>query len=919
MEQITIIQSADGTYSSEIGVSVEEWQSILLNKDITTSNYKEALMAFYKEPGHGATCSELGDKYFSQGKDAQKFNSWITQFGKAVSKHLNRFKLLRANGKECFWNIPMNPGKDLPNGKFQWTLRKELIQAIENLGWNELSWIPFYMEFADKLLEYKDNRKELTEIIYGLGRYVDYIKAMDGGHVNDIDPFSVYAIFNRGLKEENRIEILDYFKGKFNIKSKLPNNFDGVPIVNNQKATFYWKERIDTDIQPLWDFFEAVLSDDRLRITELFDIVQKQRGVKWNLTMGIFWIRPYQYIALDSKNRAYLPTIGIGVFDEKDLNSYSYFKLLDNVFKKMDNREIREKNIPEISINAWLANDIQNIWLVGYSIDGEISQYDRFIEESVWEGTFKDNVNADKKSLELVKTFKKGDAIILKSTSTRGVKHDQPFLRVKTIGIATSDIELIRKEDSTFCKCAVDYIYTKSKDFDGASYGSYRKAIHELKPEHQELRDYIYSILGRETMKTSKYDKYIELLRANKNLVLTGAPGTGKTFMAQKIAEEMGAEIQFVQFHPSYDYTDFVEGLRPINDGATNQIGFERKDGVFKEFCKKAVQNLINSQKSKDVLEKEQSWQDRLQQFANDAIENNTVFELTNKGKFTIVEIKESSIIVNNKDNVKTQNVVVNTNEIIDLLMNNVPLDNVHDIRIHFGRKFGTQPDSYAYIITKKLREMGKTEFSSGVDIITKKDYVFIIDEINRGEASKIFGELFYAIDPGYRGKKDIRVQTQYQNLVPSADVFAEGFYVPENVYILATMNDIDRSVESMDFAMRRRFTWKEVTPIETQDMLDELEPSIVSEAKERMNRLNAVIAETEGLGEAYMIGASYFLKLKESKCSFDLLWSLNLEPLLREYLRGFRGAKEILKALSNAYFGINENVAEGVEVEDED
>jgi len=283
--------------------------------------------------------------------------------------------------------------------------------------------------------------------------------------------------------------------------------------------------------------------------------------------------------------------------------------------------------------------------------------------------------------------------------------------------------------------------------------------------------------------KKGEIEDYINLLKTNYNLVLTGAPGTGKTYLTQQIAKEMGAVTKFVQFHPSYDYTDFVEGLRPFDRG-DGQIGFERRDGVFKEFCKLAAKS-----------------------------------------------IKEDSL-----GEVKNQ------------------------------------------------------------------PFVFIIDEINRGEASKIFGELFYAIDPGCRGGKDYLVQTQYQNLVPNTDVFAKGFYVPENVYILATMNDIDRSVESMDFAMRRRFTWKEVTPADTESMLNTL--PCAEDAKDTMGRLNKAIAETDGLGAAYMIGPSYFLKLGENGGDFDKLWGMNIEPLLKEYLRGFRKTAEIIDKFSKAYFG---------------
>ena len=409
-----------------------------------------------------------------------------------------------------------------------------------------------------------------------------------------------------------------------------------------------------------------------------------------------------------------------------------------------------------------------------------------------------------------------------------------------------------------------------------------------------------------------KYSEYIDLLKENHNLVLTGAPGTGKTFMAQAIAEEMGCgkdEMCFVQFHPSYDYTDFVEGLRPI-EKSEGQVGFERKDGVFKEFCKKALKNIVDSEKSIESLSKELSWEEKLQDFIEDAIENNTKFILSNKSEFSIEDIKGRVIIVHNEQNEKTTRIYVNADDIIQLLSNEVPLNYVRDIRTFFKRKFGSQPDSYAYIITKEIRKKKNNKVVlSSVNKIDLKPFVFIIDEINRGEASKIFGELFYAIDPGYRGKTDVRVKTQYQNLIPESDVFADGFYVPDNVYIIGTMNDIDRSVESMDFAMRRRFTWKEVTPTETQSMLDTL--PCADEAKKTMNRLNEEIANTDGLGTAYMVGPAYFLKLGNSGGDFLRLWNMNIEPLLKEYLRGFRKSDDILKKFRKAYFNSEETPTE--------
>ncbi len=148
-------------------------------------------------------------------------------------------------------------------------------------------------------------------------------------------------------------------------------------------------------------------------------------------------------------------------------------------------------------------------------------------------------------------------------------------------------------------------------------------------------------------MKTSKYQAYIDLLKQTHNLVLTGALGTGKTHMAREIAKEMGAESMFVQFHPSYDYTDFVEGLRPIDNGE-GHIVFERKDGVFKEFCRKAVQNLIDSSKSVEELSDETHWKMLLEEFVNDAIDNATTFKTVNGSEFVITGMTESYVSILN-------------------------------------------------------------------------------------------------------------------------------------------------------------------------------------------------------------------------------------------------------------------------------
>lgn len=289
---------------------------------------------------------------------------------------------------------------------------------------------------------------------------------------------------------------------------------------------------------------------------------------------------------------------------------------------------------------------------------------------------------------------------------------------------------------------------------------------------------------------------YSKKLRESKNIIFRGAPGTGKSYLAKEIAadivsngytkrfddltDEEKKRVEFVQFHPSYDYTDFVEGLRPISN-ENGSIGFERRDGVFKKFVDRA------------------------------------------------------------RDEYET--------------------------------------------------------FPKSVNVEEVKKYVFIIDEINRGEISKIFGELFFTIDPGYRGKLG-EVSTQYANLHDDPE---KKFYIPENVYIIGTMNDIDRSVESFDFAMRRRFRFIEVTAEASMKMLrGALDEEVRKEAERRMSALNEVIKDTEGLNENYQIGASYFLKL--NTMDFDTLWIDYLQPLLQEYTNGMYDAEVSMEKFADAY-----------------
>lgn len=364
------------------------------------------------------------------------------------------------------------------------------------------------------------------------------------------------------------------------------------------------------------------------------------------------------------------------------------------------------------------------------------------------------------------------------------------------------------------------------------------------------------------------YHPLSQTLLQSKNLILRGAPGTGKTYLAKEIAKELtdGNEDQigFVQFHPSYDYTDFVEGLRP-DSNEDGSIFFKLKEGIFKKFC----QNAIDAQKTGGQDNFEEAWRK-----LTDAINEK-------QGQYFFPRSSVPASL-NSQGNVKFDSPVA-TKEKVYLL--------------YKGEDTNLKYETYQKIVLEHMKESyGLCDYVSPM-INTDKKFVFIIDEINRGEISKIFGELFFSIDPGYRGEKG-SVSTQYANLHETD----EKFYIPENVYIIGTMNDIDRSVDTFDFAMRRRFRFVEVTAESQVGMLDEVLGDKAEEAKIRLRNLNAAIENVQELNSHYHIGPSYFLKLKDVDFDYELLWSDYIKPLLEDYLRGSYEEDETLQTLKKAF-----------------
>ena len=450
---------------------------------------------------------------------------------------------------------------------------------------------------------------------------------------------------------------------------------------------------------------------------------------------------------------------------------------------------------------------------------GRMFFYNNTIEKlwSEQEQNLKEDIQKLKKDIRYFETFKKNIQGYI------GDSQPKPLLAINRMAVALHPDILCRTIDEKKLRYVYRYLNIKTTDENGndINWIDLNQAIMQKLDELQSKfkTEYNKKELGSIPWviyeEIGKYKKFTNILNSHKNVILNGAPGTGKTYLAKKIAAEIigngytldnvhkSEQFEFVQFHPSYDYTDFVEGLRPVQETNKKDISFELKPGIFKKFCIKALEAWKKAEKKENAPK-----------------------------------------------------------------------------------------------------------------------YIFIIDEINRGEISKIFGELFFSIDPGYRGKKG-KIYTQYANMQTTPNEFDEElgdngnyghFFVPDNVYIIGTMNDIDRSVENMDFAFRRRFAFYEITADDSKTILNSLiednqsskekekAKSIKNKAENAMLALNNKIVE-QGLTPSYQIGGSYFLKLKETEYNFDELWDIYLYGTLYEYFRGEPEAENKLDALKKAYF----------------
>lgn len=683
-------------------------------------------------------------------------------------------------------------------------------------------WTEFYMELASALLPYKNNRSELIaklKTIFADAGMNFPFKERGKEVYEDICPFTVFGSFNKGITNANRIALLEQFAKQFSIEAAVPTEFDGIPVVMNLSAWFfaYKENRGEHDIDNLWDLLEKAIAysdeastDNKNAFIAVYDTVIKQKMIKWNITMGLYWARPYTFINLDSTNRAFItdvdnmPHYFTTIFSDinKGLpDGRNYLFMCEQAKNALNQKEYEYHSFPELSYYAWKSNQLgkteetttttvdsnikeTNYWI--YSPGDSASMWDEFYKSGIM-GIGWDDVTDLKgfSSKEEIKDFMK--KVYDPSYSYKNNAH---CLWQFANEIKVGDVIFVKKGMHKIIGKGIvtsDYIYDTSRstykhirkvDWQNkgewehpgqavmktltniSAYPDYVQKLlalfaedtSEEVSEQKEIKYPLYSkddFLNEVYMDEDTYNTLTELLEAKYNVILQGAPGVGKTFAAKRLAYSiMGQKDTSRVAMVQFHQSYSYEDF--IQGYRPSKDGFELENGTFYKFCKEAEED-------------------------------------------------------------------------------------------------------------------------------NERPYFFIIDEINRGNLSKILGELMMLIEKDKRGEK---IKLLYSN---------EWFTVPQNVRIIGMMNTADRSLALMDYALRRRFAFFDFAPAFSSEgfknYLAEKNSQKLESLITAVESLNNTISSDESLGDGFRIGHSYFCT--DGEITDEWLKSVveyEVIPLIKEY-----------------------------------
>ncbi|MCK0190449.1 AAA family ATPase [Arenibacter sp. F20364] len=570
---------------------------------------------------------------------------------------------------------------------------------------------------------------------------------------------------------------------------------------------------------------------------------------------------------------------------DKELLELHKNRLTPNSFESDDNNILTQDFIYSI-VNYMDKDNVPAYYCVGFTFDDSEpkNQLPRFLEEDLWENGYSD------KNIEIVKEVPIGSMIAAKTTYTEGDgSKTLSVLKIHAIGKVIEN-----PKDGNFLSVKWE---KNLKPFVLYGKGGYRSTISQVR--NQESIDLIFNLKKDLLPNKSEIMRDIEI---SLNQILYGPPGTGKTYKTKDLAvqianprfevdDDLGevekryvitkeynrlynnGQIVFTTFHQSFSYEDFVEGIKP--ETLDNNVTYSVVPGIFKEICEKAD--------TKDAS----NFEEILTQFKADVIEKEKITINTGSIEFDVFYKGGKTFKINPKDS-KIENPQYPASiENILQLYKGASIQNIYN------------PSYVRGILNYLFAEYGLKKYDS-IGVQNNKNYVLIIDEINRGNVSAIFGELITLLEPDKRlaADEEITVKLPY-----SKD---ETFGVPPNLYIIGTMNTADRSVEALDTALRRRFVFKEVMP----------DPTLLAAITFNGFNLEQVLITINDrievlLDRDHTIGHSYFIKL-ESNDTEGLLnvFNNNIIPLLQEYF--YNDYEKIALVLGKGF--IEEKVTKKVE-----
>ena len=806
----------------------------------------------------------------------------------------------------------------------------------------KFTWIPFYEEMAQKLMEYKDqvdengNHSILVEKIKSLNsEWTDFLRAKAvNGDFADIDPFTIFAIFNRSSGMERRCAILKSFKELFGISAEIPQDFDGIPLANAQKSCFYYEhEKLET-IPLLWKLFDAFMNGNTTELAHSFDEAQKKKGIRWNLTMAFFWMKPNEYVPLDTRSRSYLKKHGIDIFSARKLAGERYLQLINDVKNKIDesfpsiSRHAFEMN-DKLEVNGLMVQDNSEPWqdeLID-AMDGDVkpgvfwwhelpvgqNSTIKLLREKIDEDdSFDFYIFQEKKAVykAVVTDFVcSEDEYAAKKAEWR--KNDTQWLQESFSDFQDNDGK--RKARILF------YIEEFEKLEEPVPMDRFVTSKEYKKPHIANLVPF-KSIIEevKQPMESQDTNKeLIDLLENKKNIILQGAPGTGKTYNTAALALSMigklpvrdadeddrsfhkkvmdeyekhlikfdeegnvagDGQIGFVTFHQSMDYEDFVEGFKPQKED--KGVIYDIEDGIFKKIRELAFNNYEDSLKSEDEVKLDIDTKTVFERFCSQIeaeLKEKDCIDLIPSSKLKIHKVfrradgSAKSISISRTDTSPNQTLT------LEMILRDYPkfkngeIKSYEDIKPKYDSNstyHGNAP--YYFELLKQMKAFEEEhKISSDAQKVELKNYVLIIDEINRGNVSKIFGELISLLEADKRvgGDHSLTVTLPYSK---------EPFSVSSNLYIIGTMNTTDRSVGSIDYAVRRRFAF--VTLEADENKVPEGNARNLFNAVKNFLNKSKYDMDIEDL----MVGHSYFMTSDADV--LKMKWQYEILPLLMEY-----------------------------------